>query len=335
MTVNKVGLNEFKKDYLSLVIRIYSQVEIEKSVSNKLSFLNRLHLFLIGGKTIFLSNKLSTLCIIIKNQTAYFGYLEAKDEDSYTKILEKGIKICQQFEIKKIFCPVDFSIWHSHRYRLNYSKTKNQVIVSEPLGQNFYLKVLDQLRFEQASRYVTAKSDDYKKYQQVAESKINTTILSKYSLIELSTKNIFNLQHFIEIYNLSKAAFKSTPGFYPIPFLVFLFIYLVPKKNSPKNKFLYALMQGKKLVGFIYFYIERIQSKPVMTLKTLIISKEHQNLGGYWLLNDIFYKKAVQCNCQTVLYAYINTCIEAFKLIPPECNLDREYGLFKLNIYDR
>jgi hypothetical protein len=331
MIAKKVNLKEFKNKYLDLLNQIYSSERMEKLVSAKLSFLNRFHLLLLGGKIIFLVNDSSCLCILIKKGVAYFGYLESKDKFGYTKILESGLQICKGFGINQIYTPVDFSIWHSHRYRLNSPLKKNQIIINQPLGQDFYLEVLKELNFELVSKYVTASSDDFSHYQMIAKNKINSKNLSNYSLKLLNTNNIFNLKYFIEIYNLSKNEFKNTPGFYPISFLTFLFIYLVPKQYYTKNKFLYALMDGKKLVGFIYFYTELVESKESMILKTLIISKEHQDRGGYWLLNYIFYQKATKFNCKNVFYAYINTAIEAFKLIPPDCNIDRQYGLFKLN----
>jgi GNAT superfamily N-acetyltransferase len=299
--MKKVNLSTFKCKYEIITKFIYTGKQIQNTFLSKYKTLNAVLFLSLKGKKYFFVTDNSCAILVIFGKIAFVGYLEGKTPDDY----ETAVRFClHQVGIlgcKKVFLPVDVSLFFQHRV----VSEKNQLcFFQQPESQLFYGDILKKCGCSVSSEYFSAIRDDWK-YILDKPDLLKNTPSNKITFRILSPK-ITDVLLIYKIFRISQDLFKNHIGFSKITFPTFL-LYKILTKNTKIDPIqeVITININNKFAGFAVFYIQTIDFKKIIIIKTIAVLPDFQRKGLSKLLSKTLHRIATKRDCTGVIYATI------------------------------
>lgn len=252
-----------------------------------------------------------------KQQEGYFGFFEITNVHHFDFLWQTMESHAKEWGIKKIFGPVNGTVWHP--YRVISETSKEPFFLHEPLSATSYFELLSSKNPHSQLDYHSAFRTQYEIILQQTER----------SYAQMGTQNIsivnkeFNAALLKLIYDLSVSIFSQNPGYYPLPYENFQKLYSY-SENDPYKPVIFIAYHHQEPIGFSY----NLLIGKTMIMKTIGVKNEWQEKGvGNALVHEI-HQFATQNSISKVIYALIRVDNKIQHFPKEDVQIFRKYSAF-------
>lgn len=259
--------------------------------------------------------------IPVSGQHAFFGFFECEGEGFLKPLWDELIKETKAIGVKKLFGPVNGTIWHPYRFVVKSSE--EPFFPSEPVTDIQYFRWFSRLNPTDIIEYHSAFRKDLSPILNATKSSYQFAVANG---IEL--KNEAPDQHNIqELYKLAVDVFSVNPGYTPLSLQEFVTLYSSEKLDRSKSVLYTARHQGA-LIGFCLNLIW----DNALIMKTIAVIPEYQQKGiGNALVHKV-HIDAVSNGLEKVIYALIRKDNNVKHFTTEKVIIFREYAALQFEL---
>lgn len=254
-------------------------------------------------------------------EEAYFGFFEIQDTQDFNDLWNEMFAEAKRLGLKKIFGPVNGTVWHP--YRVISETSSEQFFVQEPLSKEEYFNLFKNINPAHIIEYHSAYRTDFKMILELTASSLPLLISHNIQIVQEN----YSIDLLKLIYELSVSIFSGNPGYYNLSFNDFAKLYTEPNDGNTEL-LIFKVLQDDKPIGFSY----NLLMDKKMIMKTIGLLPEWQDRGvGYALVNKI-HQFAQEKNIEKIIYALIRSDNKVKNFPKDDAVIFRKYAAFNFLI---
>jgi predicted GNAT family acetyltransferase len=259
--------------------------------------------------------------IPFRGEEAFFGFYESENEECFALLWQNLINEANRLGLKKLFGPVNGTIWHPYRF---VSGTSNEpYFPSEPISRIEYASWIANQKPAQIIEYHSAFRTDYTPILLATKSAFETTINNGIE-IAIEAPSAQNIE---ELYKLALEVFSQNPGYAHLSIQEFISLYSSDKLSKSSGT-LYTAREKNKLLGFCF----NMEFGKTLIMKTIAVLPNLQQKGiGNALVHRV-HVDAVTNGFSKIIYALVRKDNNVKHFPTDKITVFREYSAYLFNL---